>query len=254
MDSLFWQLFKKDKPIIAMLHIFFGSIDDQINRALKDLKALKPYVDGVIVENYVWGYLDSNFAREETEGTLTEITNRVVKESIIPVGVNVLPNDYAKAFEICYNAGAKFIQLDHITGDFVSCESVDPIRFMEARYSYPEIMVLGGIHPKCYELKNPDVSISKSAAAAELLCDAVVVTGECTGGEAALSDLQEVKSTLPGHPVIVGSGLNAGNAKEQLAIADGAIVGTFLKKNHELTRPVDVNLVKELMGVVQKLR
>ena len=57
----------------------------------------------------------------------------------------------------------------------------------------------------------------------------------------------EVKKTVK-VPVIVGSGIKTSNIKEQMGIADGAIVGSSLKIDGVASNPVDKNKVIELMG------
>jgi len=254
-SPLFEDIFPRKKPIIAMLHVFEGSQREQLERALQDLDRLNPFLDGVIVENYGWGGLDSNLATEEVKKRLAELTKEVVKNSKVPVGVNVLPNDYEKAFYVASSAGARFIQMDHVTGDFLCCQSVDSKEFLRIKDFYSDIAVFGGIHPKYYVLKDPLTPIKESALAAEPLTEAVVVTGKYTGGEASLRDIQLVKEAVGGHKVLVGSGLNVINVKAQLALADGAIVGTAFKKQGVLPgEPIDENMLKRFMAFVEEIR
>lgn len=253
--SLFWSLFSKPKPIIAMLHVFEGELQKQIGQALEDLSRLQPLVDGAIVENYDCGYLDANLATAGMMGTLTAITHAVMGEAIIPIGLNVLPNDFEMAFHICQGTGAKFVQLDHVTGKFVGCRSVDPQRLLRVHSRYPDVALLGGVHPKYYELVDPACSLAECAQKAVVLADAVVVTGQITGDSAALDDLRVVREALGEHPLIVGSGLAPANARVQLAIADGAIVGTAFKRGGvQSGESIDVELVEKLMDEVAKLR
>ena len=253
--SLFQQLFSKKKPIIAMLHLFEGELQAQIGQALEDLTRLQPFVDGAIVENYDCGYFDENLATEEMAETLAAITKAVISNATIPIGLNVLPNDYEKAFQICGETGAKFVQLDHVTGEFVGCRCVYSRHLLAVRSRYPDIVLLGGIHPKYYELVNPDTSIAESAITAKSLTDVIVATGEYTGGETKLNDIRSVKEAIGNHPLIIGSGLSVRNAVVQLSIADGAIVGTAFKRGGvQPGESIDVELVKQLMDEVVKLR
>lgn len=252
---LFEQLFTRDKSVIGMIHVPEKERTSQLMRALGDLEILQKYVDGVIVENYGWGYCNANVASRETAEILREITEAVVRKAKVPVGINVLPNDCDQAFRIADETGARFVQMDHVTGDFVGCTSVNPRTLSQLRRCYPEILLFGGIHPKYYELIDPCTSITESALKAMKLCDAIVVTGEYTGGATSLNDLRIVKQAVGNHPVIVGSGLNSRNAKDQLAIADGAIVGTAFKVNG--VRPngyINEDLVIEVMNTVEKIR
>ncbi len=253
--SLFKKLFTNKKPIIGMLHIFGDTMHKQIQHVLHDLELLQLHVDGVLIENYGWGYQNQNRAEEYAKNQITEITYRVMEKSLIPVGINLLPNDYEKAFDICSKTGARFIQLDHITGRFKHCASVSPSHFISVRKKYPRVVVLGGIHPKYYRLTNPETPIEQSALRAKRLAHAIVVTGEKTGGAATIEDLARVKCTIGNKPLIIGSGLTPQNAIAQLSIADGAIVGSAFK-THGVSygSPINPTLVKNLMAQVARLR
>lgn len=96
-ETLFWKTFRQKKPIIGMIHVFQDQYDNQLNQALKDLDILQPFIDGVIVENYGWGYVNANLATDDAVELLTKITYEVVKKAKIPVGINLLPNDYEKS-------------------------------------------------------------------------------------------------------------------------------------------------------------
>lgn len=254
-ETLFGRLFPKRKPIIAMIHVFEGGRKRQIDQALEDLDRLQPYMDAVLTENYGWGYADANQATEETGERLYEITAAVVKQATIPVGVNVLPNDCWQAFNIALQARCRFIQMDHVTGEFDGCESVDPDDFLWTRKCYRDIAVFGGIHPKYYDLCEPTCSLAECAKKAALLAEGVVVTGQVTGDAATLADIRVAREALDAHPLIIGSGLTPENAREQLAIADGAIVGTALKDGgvHPGSR-INIQRVQALMEEVGKLR
>jgi predicted TIM-barrel enzyme len=248
------EMFQVKKPIIAMIHVFRGSPQRQLRSALDDLAVLEKYVDGVIVENYGFGYLDGNLATGEAMRTMLAITRAVARRAGIPVGVNVLPNDYVKAFEICAKTGAAFVQLDHVTGEFEDCRPVDPIHLQSVREKYPQVMLLGGIHPKYYQPRFPDVSIADSALAAKVLADAVVVTGEYTGGAADIEELRTVKKVIGNHPLVIGSGLNRTNI-EQLKIADMAVVGSaFKEKGVRPGEPVSSRLTEAFMDGVMEVR
>lgn len=254
--SLFWQLFPKKKPIIAMVHVFDGERQRQIDQALEDTERLqRGGADGLLVENYDCGYFDANCATDEMAERLAEVAIAAKKHSRVPVGVNVLPNDYWKSFSVALSTGGTFIQMDHITGDFDGCESVDVEDYLQTRKCYRGISVFGGIHPKYYELVEPTCSLAECAKRATALADAVVVTGQVTGDPATFDDLRVAREAIGAHPLVIGSGLTPKNVQAQLTIADGAIVGTAFKRGG--VRPgesIDVELVKQLMDEIARLR
>ena len=62
------------------------------------------------------------------------------------------------------------------------------------------------------------------------LPDAVLVSGAITGEAAAMSDLEAVKRVLPDTPVLANTGVKHATVAEVLAVADGCIVGSALKR------------------------
>lgn len=250
-ETLFRSIFKKGKPVIGTIRVFDEDRQTQLLHALRDLEILQRYVDGVAVVNYGWGFYDSNFAIKEMAETLLTITAAVARKAKIPVGINVLPNDYEYAFRIAKKTGASFVQMYHITGEFTECKPVDADEFLLFRSCYPKIALLGGIHPKYCKLADPRTLISESAMIARNLCDAIVVSGETI----SLEDLETVKQAVGDHPVLIGSGFTAKGAKAQLTIADGAIVGTaFRVPEARPNDPVDEESIVEVMNIVEGIR
>ena len=76
------------------------------------------------------------------------------------------------------------------------------------------------------------------------LADAIIVTGPATGMPAAIEEVAKVKGMLPDVPVLIGSGVDEGNVERFLALADGVIVGTSLKVDGVIYKPVDPARVK----------
>ncbi len=83
--------------------------------------------------------------------------------------------------------------------------------------------------------------------------DACIVTGNVTGEPPRVEDVREVKahSRLP---VILGSGVDAGNIADFYAEADGFIIGSYFKQDGHWANPVDAGRVGRLMEVVNGLR
>ena len=86
------------------------------------------------------------------------------------------------------------------------------------------------------------------------LPDALCVSGLTAGAPTDTQSLAIVKAAAGNVPVFVNTGVRAANAAEQLAVADGAIVGTFFKKDGVFENRADKSRVEELMGEVKKFR
>jgi predicted TIM-barrel enzyme len=60
-----------------------------------------------------------------------------------------------------------------------------------------------------------------------------------------------VRSACPDSPILVGSGVTLANGASYLELADGVIVGTSVKREGEVSNPVDRNRVAALRKVLQ---
>jgi hypothetical protein len=58
--------------------------------------------------------------------------------------------------------------------------------------------------------------------------------------------LENVKSKV-NIPVVVGSGINKNNIKEQLQVADALIIGTYLRTDGKMSEPIDAMKAEEVM-------
>ena len=86
------------------------------------------------------------------------------------------------------------------------------------------------------------------------LPDALCVAGLKPGESASLDVVNEIKAFSKDIPVLVSTGVKAENVDAQLAAADGAIVGSALKKDGNLWNAVDADRVKSFMKVVNRVR
>ena len=88
--------------------------------------------------------------------------------------------------------------------------------------------MLADIQVKYAAMIEPCTLADSAARAAAAGADGIVVSGSRTGEPPSVAELAEARAGAAGVPVLIGSGLDAANAAELLAAADGAIVGTSL--------------------------
>lgn len=225
-----------------MIHLAGNS---PIKRALEEISLFEEEgLDGVIVENYhsrsVVAVID----------TLEEIRKLNLK---MLLGVNILPNDFEWAFTLAQEYNADFIQLDHVAGIYGTDTKLNLPFYDAFRHEYPEILVLGGVWPKYYQpVKNSNLKTDLREGMKR--ADAIVVTGAGTGQETQIEKIQQFRAILGDHPLIVGAGLTPQNAYQQLSIADGAIVGSYFKKDNQTNNKIERQRVKDFMSVVQEVR
>jgi hypothetical protein len=84
--------------------------------------------------------------------------------------------------------------------------------------------------------------------------DALCVSGITAGAVASAATLSRVKSAVPDTLVFANTGVSLENVEEQLAIADGAIVGTTFKQDGNTWNDVDTDRVRSFMERVRAVR
>lgn len=257
------------KIIIGMIHLDylegqagFKGLPFVKAKALKELQQLQEGgVDKVIIENWKDNTFGP-FVDQKTIDCLLEITREVCSQAIIPVGINVLPNDYRASFYIAEQCNLSFMQIDVLSDDVKTDYSysdalpfeikVDINDFQETRKKYhcEQVQVLASVYPKHYLVVNQDWSLEKSVQRAMAAgVNALVVTGNITGSQPDMKKVKVIKKISSNLPIYIGSGLTKDNFKEYFELVDGAIIGTAFKTpDFE-----EVDLVKT-KGFVDKIR
>lgn len=219
----------KKRPIIAMIHL--AGADRAVEIALKEIALLESCgVDAILVENY-------HNSPDVVEEVLKQIS------TTMKVGINILPNDYWDAFELANKYNAIFIQMDYIAGTYNKTTKLNVDDYLKYRNKYPNIQVLGGVHPKYY---TPLSDLADDLNDAMLLCDAIVVTGAGTGVKTPLDKIKEFKNKIGNFPLIIGAGLSEENVGD-LIHANGAIVGSAFKVGKLTSQPIQKEYVQSFM-------
>jgi len=245
LNQNFGKIFRKPKPILGMIHLAGDSYPNKVERAVSEIRLFDECgIDGAIVENY------HTKSIKVMELVLAEASKLNLG---IALGVNVLPNEFHISMPMAAKYNAQFVQLDVIAGKYTGYE-LDFPAYEKVKAKYPDIVVLGGVWPKYY-FQTEGSSLEADLAEGAERCEAIVVTGEGTGMETPLDKIKKSRKILGKEkPLIVGAGLTPGNAYEQLMIADGAIVGSYLKTDGETYMPVQKSRIESLMSVVNKFR
>ena len=260
--SRFNSLFPRPKPLIGMIALpplpgypGFTSIAGLIEAALADLDSLeRGGVDGLLVEND-FDQPHTLVGGPEIVAAMTRVTREVVSRAKVPVGIEVLLNDWRASLAVAAATGARFIRLDFFVDRVrsklgviepepaaviayrktIRAESVLIFSDLQVKYSTPA----GG--PK------PMEQSAREAAAAG--ADAVIVTGTETGIGPTGADLLAARAG--NLPVLIGSGLSPTNAAELGPLADGYIVGTSLRSGRQATDRV---VESQVAALVRALR
>lgn len=199
----------------------------------------------VIVENFGDAPFHPGAVPAETVAALA-VAARAVKSAIsIPCGVNCLRNDGRAAVAIAAAAELDFLRVNVYVGAAVSDQGIlegeaHAIARDRARLD-PRVKIFADVHVKHAA---PLVWRSPEDEAREAvdrgLADGIVVSGSRTGIAPEWERIERIVAALGGRaPVIIGSGLDARNARSLLRFAAGAIVGTSVKRGGVTTNPVD---------------
>ncbi|MBQ4431832.1 MAG: hypothetical protein II877_10035, partial [Synergistaceae bacterium] len=75
-----------------------------------------------------------------------------------------------------------------------------------------------------------------------------------TGKNTDMKKIRLFRDALGDFPLFVGAGMTEETCREQLSIADGAIVGTWFKQNGRTSSPIDSDRVRRFMDIVKQVR
>lgn len=229
--------------------------------ALRDATALKDGgVDGVQVENISdKPFMKPGLIGYEAVSIVASVAKEVRKAVGLPTGVFILANGVGESIAAAAASGASWVRANLYILAYIADEG-----YVEACASraervrsllgggvrvFADVYVKHGSHQIVSDM-SPEYQASRVA---QMGADAVVVSGYRTGGETSMERLVAVKNAVD-KPALVGSGLNPGNAEKLMKYADGAIVGTYFKRDGVLHNPVDVERVRRLVDVVKRLR
>ncbi|MGE4618627.1 MAG: BtpA/SgcQ family protein [Planctomycetota bacterium] len=229
-------------------------------KALEDAeRLLEGGINGIIVENFGDAPFHPVKVEPNTVADMSIIVSSIVKlADSIPVGVNVLRNDATSALAIAAATGSCFIRVNVHTSamltdqGWIGGQAHETLRQRQI-IDAGSISIAADVGVK-HAARTNDYNASQAAieTVGRGLADAVIVTGKSTGDPLDIVELQQVRQALhqtgtTAKPLLAGSGVDAQNAAQILEIADAAIVGTSLKENGDVGRPVDVSRVKDLI-------
>lgn len=243
-NDKFRETFKIEKPIIGMIHLFGNTDEDIFMIAKKEIDIfIDNDVDGILVENYAC----------KKARMLEDVLNYLKTNCCSTVyGVNYLGN-YERSFELADAYNAKFIQVDSVAGHLTPSYDMMFHNAINEWRRKSNALLLGGVRFKYQPVLSERTLISDLEFGMKR-CDAIVVTSEGTGIETDLQKINQFRSIIEDFPLVVGAGLTYDNCVEQLRIADGGIVGSYLKEEHVDYGEVSPIHTKKIMSKVKTIR
>ncbi len=257
------ELFKTDKPIIALLHLdslpgepgFKGNIDEIMDHAAADLDALQSGgVDGVLIANEYCFPITPNTSTV-TLMAMSAVIGSLKKMLKVPFGTNIV-YDPENTIKMAAALGASYVR-SAFGGSYTGAYGMHNVNFgdmVRLTYSlgHPEIKLLCKFNPEG-DTRLGDPSTEQNV---EAFCEGGFVGGLCVSGPGAgkaanMDYLKEVAklAKLKKVPVFCNTGCRHDTIQDILEIADGACVGTALKGENGR---VDINKVRSFMELARQ--
>lgn len=261
--SRFSRLFgKRPATVIGMIHVHAlpgtprhgQSIASILDQALAEAQL---YRDGGLHALMIENMHDIPYVRTpgpEITAAMAVIAREVKRaQPDLPLGIQILAGANREALAAALAAGADFIRAEgfvfgHVADEgYIDACAGELLRHRKA-IGAESIAVFTDIKKKhSAHAVTADVDILQTAHAAEyFLSDGLILTGAATGQAASLEELRAVHEASP-LPLLVGSGITAGNIRDYLPLADAFIVGSFFKQDGFWANPVDPARIRLLM-------
>ena len=243
MTSTFLQLFKVRKPVITVLHGRGGNDHSVLENAKREIEIFAANgINGLLVENY--------FCTPEQAEMVLEYLSSL--HCGVPIGINLLGNDKLN-FRLAQKYACDFMQLDSVSGHLTPEDDIDFGNFIQQERSALKAKIIGGVRFK-YQPYKSGRTLEEDMQIALMRCDAIAVTGDLTGQETNIDKIKSFRALLPKTPLIVAAGTTPQNIKEQLAIGDACIVGSYFKEEHNVENAVNEHYVREFMEKIKQVR
>jgi uncharacterized protein len=236
---------------------FRGGLQPILDRAVVDAVAYeKGGASAVIIENFGDTPFTAGAVAPETIAAMARAGAAIRAAIQLPIGFNVLRNDARAALGLAAACDGSFIRVNVHTGAMLTDQGIIQGKAYEtvrARAQLcPQTQILADVHVKhAVPLGGELLQAAARDAWERGQADALLISGAGTGLPALAADAEIVREMCPDAPILIGSGITAGNAREFLPWINGAIVGSSLKKNGRLKNPVDAARVKTLVRVMK---
>ena len=234
------------------------SLDEIIELAQEDVNNLVfGGVDGIIIENFG----DTPFVKDDiskrTLASFTTVVENIQYDREIKVGINVLRNDGIAALSIAEATKADFVRINVLNNvmmftdqGIIEGKAHEIAEFRNSLNKeieiYADVFVKHAVPPEGSKIENHTEELIHRAGA-----DVVIVTGDGTGHEININDLNNVRDIVPQGKLAIGSGVNEENIEDYLGIADILIIGTNFKVDQDVSKRVDQRRVEQLIQMIK---
>lgn len=256
----------KHKLLVGMVHLpalpgaprSALTMDEILSRAVAEARILSDAgFDGVMLENFGDTPFVAEHAPPETVAAMAIVARAVREQVECQIGINVLRNDAISALGIAAVADAAFIRVNVLSGVYATDQGMIRGKAREVlaarKRLSPDVLIAADVHVKhAAPISQPDIALAAEETAHRAGADILIVSGTSTGVATRVDDIRRVKAAVKDRPVWIGSGMDARNVGELLSIADGAIVGTSLKRGGRTTAELDRKRIRAFMKAARR--
>jgi hypothetical protein len=261
------RIFGVRKPVIAMLHLPAlpgrprhdaaagrAAIVDSLARDLESLQGAG--VDGLLFCNEADIPYQLSVGPEMVAGMAAAV-GELRSDIRVPFGVNLLWDPIA-SLAVARATGASFIR-EVLTGVYESdLGMIEPhigeIAGYRTAIGARDVALFDNIAPEFASAIGSRTIADRARGARFLDIDAILISGPAAGTPFAMSDLRAAKEAVPDLDVVANTGVRAERMAEIFAVADGAIVGTSLKRDGITWNAVDPDRAGRLMDAARAVR
>jgi uncharacterized protein len=242
------------RPVIGMIHLLAlpgapkwqGSLEQVLDHACADAKTYEAAgFDAILVENFGDLPFSPTAVEPHTVAAMAWVLTNLRREVTMPMGVNVLRNDWRTALALAVTCGGGFIRVNVHCGVMITDQGIitgnahDCLRYRSSLEA-SHLGILADVWVKHGQLLGYAVDIVESAH--ELLyrglADGLIVTGRFTGDAPRVDEVTRLRQALPDAVIIAGSGVHEGNAGTFAPLVDAVVVGTGVKHKQITANPV----------------
>lgn len=262
------QLFGSRRALIGMIHVgaLPGSpvagapLERVVETAVAEARAYRDCgYTALLIENmHDRPYLKGAVGPEVT-AAMAVVGREVRREVPLPLGVQVLAGANREALAVALACGATFVRVEgfvyaHVADEgLIESDAGALLRYRRAIGAEP-VRIFADVKKKhSAHALTADVDVAETARSAEFfLADGVIVTGPSTARSADPAEVDAVTMVVD-IPVLVGSGLTPANLPDY-ALADGFIVGSFVKRDGVWSNPLDGERAQAVASAFRALK
>lgn len=216
--------------------------------------------DGLILENtHDAPYLKGGVG-PEIIATMTAVALALRARFAGPIGVQVLAGDNEAALAIAQAAELDFIRAEgfsfaHVADEGLIEACAGPLLRKRRAIGAESVRIFADIKKKhSAHALTADLDIAETASATEF-CEAegLIITGRSTGRPCDSDDVKRARAATS-LPVLVGSGVSPEQLPILLPLADGLIVGSWLKVDGHWKNPIDPSRLEAFLKALKSWR